>query len=308
MNKNIKHNIIIINKSKDKATFKKYKQTIFNTVNKIVSVNFTSKLNLKIIVKDHSLKDKLTGDEFTDGYTIKMKNWFIITIMSDVLSRIKCEPDDNVDLDLTIYHEMTHVYDLCNIYNNKYYKFPNIYSNLKTITNYILKVGINFWTEIFAYSSTFKIYSCFYKSPTFLQLVKRWEEIEEDYKNLSIIEKTNHSNLKVKGEEFFEKLKKFNYMLAKYLGAYIEGKTNNTNYCKKTQSKKSFKFVENLFEKLLRKIAPFYSNMYGKGMAQKIYNLGAFLITNVCVKPFNIIPEKRKGKVALVFYEVIKNV
>lgn len=308
MNKNIKHSIIIINKSKDKATFKKYRQTIFNTVNEIVYANFNSKLNIKIIVKDHSLKDKLTGDEFTDGYTIKKKNWFIITIMSDVLSRIKCEPDDNVDLDLTIYHEMAHIYDLCNIYNNKYYKFPNIYSNLKTITNYILKVGINFWTEIFAYSSTFKIYSCFYKSPTFLQLVKRWEKIEENYKNLLIIEKTNHANLKVKGEEFFEKLKNFNYMLAKYLGAYIEGKTNKISYCEKTQSKKAFKFVDKLCKGVLRKVAPFYSNMYGKGMPQKIYNLGAFLITNVCVKPFNIIPEKRKGKVALVFYEVIKNV
>ena len=86
-------------------------------------------------------------------------------------------------------------------------------------------------------------------------------------------------------------IREYIYALAKFLAGDIMGKASYYRYSEKTRQKKSFKKVVRICDKILSKIEPIFTNMYGKVHFRKLYRLGEELMAQIYV-PFDIYPAK----------------
>lgn len=301
MKRKYNHQIEIVNESSDEKLFEANKAPMLEMITDLLENNFDFDINLKVLVRDLETKKYYVNDETDCGFSTMEKKTgkFVVCFSTESLRRV--EYDRGVDIGIAIHHELGHIYDLYQTMNNKYYKINPLLAKHKIMTDFVVAGGWSFWTEFFAYYFTFKTYYDWHNYPTFLQLVKGYEKLQNDYAKLQPrIEVKNKETIDM-AEQFIDDVKVFTYSVAKHLAGYVAGKPKSYKYTDKTKQRPAFKKVDRLCQGLLNRAAEMFSNTYGKGMARKLGNIGDYIIRKVYMD-FDIIPVKHKGHIAYAFF------
>ncbi len=277
------HKVIFENQSKEIELVEKHRQQILKEVRIIMENSFDFDMTLHIWIRDefNSGKNYLKG-EIEDAFSTKKGKQYVICLKTDVIRKI--EKDNGLDACTAITHELSHIYDLYNILHNKYYKFNPLKSSQRNIFDYISMRGWWFWTEFFAYYHTFKRFYHFSNFPTFLSLVKLYEQLQIQSDKVNHLYQEDAPCRDEKAYELLNQIDSLVYGLAKFLAGQIAGKTKYIKYSEKTTRKESFKYVERLCDGLMRHVAPIFANTYGKGMPRKLYNIGRYIFKNIHMK------------------------
>lgn len=297
-----KHNVKLIDKSNNKKIVNNNKKYILESIMSIMDKTFDFDMELDLIITEINENIKFVKDEYVNGYSTIKNEKFTIVINFDVIKNI--ENDNGLDFSITIIHELGHIYDIYHTLNNKYYNANPLKTRQKTYFDFIVSQGYSVWTEFFAYYFTFKYFKN-YDYPTFLDLVKAYENLENYHKKINAFPSNQIEEKQNMIDEFVNNIKEFLYCTAKYIAGMVKGTRKYYKYCDKTTSKKSFQKVEHLCNGLLNRIYKFFSNTHGKGLKNKLYNLGDYIIKNIYVK-FYIFPKKLRKYVYFAFYEEIE--
>ena len=106
-----KHKIIFENESTNIELVEKYKDYIIDEVKNIMESNFDFDIVLKIRIIDFEKKENYVNKETTCGYSSWRKDGsYLVCFSSESLARI--ERDGGLDIDISIYHELSHIYDI----------------------------------------------------------------------------------------------------------------------------------------------------------------------------------------------------
>ena len=296
-----KQKIIFENESANTALVEKYKDDILKHVKAIVENSFEFDIVLIVRITDIETKENYVNKETTCGYSTWRKDGsYVVCFNSESLERI--EWDNGLDIAIAIRHELGHIYDMYHVMNNKYYKINPLKLRQKDINDYVIQQGWDFWTEFSAYYFTFEEFKGLHNYPTFHQLLIGYQHLIEQYKYLEprLDDKTNE--IKNLADKHIEEIKQFIYALAKYLAGSIMGKPRYYKVKITKDNKKIVDELDKIIERLYGLTVKMFTNTHGKGMATKLWNLGNYLIRAFYVK-CNIIPEKMKGYIVLVYYK-----
>lgn len=180
-----KENIIIqndtlrfLNPKCDMTNYEKNTNDLYDFVTKIIEELHIKSL-LKITVKDADLFEKEGGRAV---FTIN-NNIISSEIEISRKTYIQFNNENNIELKnealAIIYHELYHVYDRENLYN----KFKDIHISPEELKYY--KIGVQYWSEFFAYYKTKKLYMSEYPIQYFnSQYTKSELSKEENFNNL----------------------------------------------------------------------------------------------------------------------------
>lgn len=285
------HLITIKNTSNNEELFEKYKSRIVEEVERVLKNNFEKPISLNVLVEDsYKEKNKILGEDSAAFMSINTnKDIFTLRIGLETLKRI--EFDNGLGLDEVVYHELAHLSDYVCTKELKHCPKNIFKSTHRYVGEFILSHGLGFWNEFFAYFNTYRAFKEFKTPTTFLRLVKGYETLEEKHEKLIELFKTKGKRAHAEAEEFMNIIREYIYALAKFLAGDIMGKASYYRYSEKTRQKKSFKKVVRICDKILSKIEPIFTNMYGKVHFRKLYRLGEELIAQIYV-PFDIYPAK----------------
>lgn len=293
--------IIFENKSINTSLVKKYKDCIIKKVKNIVEFSFDFDIVLRVRINDIEKTENYVNKETTCGYsTWKKDGSYLVCFSSESLERI--EQDGGLDISIAICHELSHIYDLYHVMNNKYYKINPLILRQKNINDYIIQQGWNIWTEFFAYYFTFKEFKKFHDYPTFHQILIGYKHLIEQYKYLESRLDNKTKDIKNLADKHIEEIKQFLYAVAKYIAGSMVGNPRYYKVKVTNENKKIISELNNIIERLYKLIIKMFTNTHGKGMATKLWNLGDYLIRTFYVK-YNIFPEKMKDQIVLVFYK-----
>lgn len=294
-----KNNFKIINKSKNKELFEKYKYKIEECVNDVLRINPDWRFVADIIVEAPYTTTNFVNQETHAGYLEIKPKKFIVRISTDSLRRI--EFDGGLDLAITIHHEMAHAFDYYMASTSKFCPTNLQKNHKKYLGEFVLIQGWKFWTEFFAYYQTFKVFYNKRNYPTIMQIVKGYEKLQEEYQIMKPYLENKPKAARLQAHKFIDDIKSFIYAFVIHLAGSIAGKGKYYQYCEKTMQQKNFQDVIKIRNKLYKKIQPLFINPYGKGFFKKIFRLGDELIASIYVK-FGIEPIKHKGYAAFAFF------
>lgn len=167
-----------LNSKCDMADYEKNTKDLYEVVAKIIDELHITSLT-KITVKDVDLFEKEGGRAV---FTVN-NNTITSEIEISRKSYVQFNNENNIKLKnealATIYHELYHVYDRENLYN----KFKNLQIPSKELQYY--KIGIQYWSEFFAYIKTKELYMSEYPIQYFNSL----------YTNSNLSKEENFNNL-----------------------------------------------------------------------------------------------------------------
>ena len=291
--------ITLVDYTNEHMYFYKYAGDIKRYINHIIDNNFDFDLTLKVIFRDKINDYNYINSEIAGGAMTYKYGTFYLCIAEHSLQNI--EYDDGLDMAIILSHEMAHIYDLYHMMHNRYYTVEPLKRDKSNMTDYIISLGYNIWTEFYAYLTTFKQFYDLHNYPTKLQLVKKYERIIKDYEELKT--KLNNLNEEThqKAEQFIKDIEILLYGCCKYLAGIIYGKGKYYKYTLKTQKNVNFIKFQKFIDGLLSVISPMITNSYGKGMAKKLYNIGMYVINKMYAQ-FNIYPFKHKKLIKLALF------
>ncbi len=292
------HTIEMHNETEFTDVFDLYKKDIYDyMIDEMDSFPFDMDLLVifRVMDKDKNIVNAETNDGAT---TIKEKKYTVILNIDS----LRIIPRDNgLDIAISINHELAHVYDLYRTMHNKYYKINPLKVNHKAFDDFVISEGWRFWTEFYAYYITNKQFKYQHGYPTFLQLIKGYEKLQKQYAEAIAINDYESEEADRALENFIENIKDFAYAFSKYLAGAVNGKPYNYDYCEKTKNRAAYNIIAKLEYGFMRKILPLFTNTYGKGMANKMYELGKYLIKNLFIK-FDFYPIKHHRYMRFAFY------
>lgn len=282
----IKHHVELINDSEEKELFEKHKDYVLEIANHFLS-SFDFSANLKIYVADIGSEKEFVNGEIADASSSITKYGHVI-ILSSMLLRLT-EKDGGLRLGVSLLHELAHVYDHHHILHSPYCKFNPMKLSQKNVDDLVFACGYHFWTEFFAYYKTFNYFHEERENyPTFLKLVKAYRNLKEKHVEVSKYYLSNRKQTSRKFLLFKSDIDDFVYALAKYMAGAVN-KQKNIEYCEKTKNMKEFEEVDRIIQRLYVKVTPIFTNVYGRGMVNKIGWLGNRIIVNIYEK-FNVYP------------------
>ena len=287
-----KRKIKIKNKSLDKKIFMSQKDNIINLFNIVLDNMEINDINLEIRITDCETlltKGNVIGDA---SYTYRKKKHII------VLTPNLIEDYHNGyihDLELSIIHELSHLYDFYMLSKYKKIKFNPYVDKNKTEEDAIFELGYFFWTEFNAYRECFKFEKEFDYHTTF-QIINKIHEIKEKDKLIKKLFKEEDSNVFNEAEEYKKIIDSFIYYFARYLAGIIFGKKKYYKYSEKNLASKEYKKIEKLDYGLSIRIVKMFSNRYGKYYYKRIYNIGSYILKNI-YNDFGIFLKKINKKI-----------
>ena len=292
------HKIEMRNETEFPDIFETYKDDIHDHIMSVMN-SFLFDIDLLVIFRTLDDEKNFVNSETYNGGTTIQENKYTVIFNIDSLKLI---PRDNgLDIAIAIQHELAHVYDLYHTMHNKYYKINPLKVNHRTLNDFIISKGWGFWTEFYAYFMTYKMYKYQHGYPTFLQLVKGYEKLQKQHKEINMITDYNSEDAQCTLKGFINNIENLSYAVVKYIAGYIEGTPYLYEYCEKTRNRKSFEIMEDLTYGLMKKILPLLTNTYGRGMAKKMCKLGDYLIKNLYIK-FDLYPIKHHKYIRFAFY------
>ena len=254
-----KQNIIFENESTKTELVDKYKDDIIEKIRYLIEANFDFNITLIVKIVDIQLSQNYVNKETTCGYSSWQKNGnFIVCFGIESLERV--ERDNGLDIAISIYHELGHVYDMYHVMHNKYYKINPLYKRQRNLNNYIIQQGWNFWTEFYAYFCTFKEFGGLHNYPTFYQIVRGYEQLTKQYKILEqkLDDKTKEKEDLAKKQ--VESTEQFIYALAKHLAGCVMGKPRYYKMKVNNKNEKLVKLIEKISLKTYKLISKIFSN------------------------------------------------
>ena len=295
-----KHNITFVDESNKNPLVERYKERIIKTVEYLVSNNFDFNIDLIVIVKEPTPGENFVNKETNNGYSTMKGGSHVVCFTTEALRR--AEHDNGLDLDISIFHELGHIYDLYHTMANKYYKFNPLLGTHSNMQDYVISQGWMFWTEFHAYYFTFKEFYDLHNYPTMLQLVKGLKHLDEEYAKIEPILESKQAEDKERADDFIDLLKEYIYAVAKYMAGAVKGKTKYYKYSKKVTQTQEYKDVYKILNGLISRVSPMFSNTYGKGMVKKLIAIGEYIINMLYIR-YNIYPIRHYKKVRLAFYK-----
>lgn len=295
------HEILFVDETSEKQLVERYREYIVDQVTEIAKDNFDFDIKLYIKIEELGERKNYVNSEVEAGFTIKYDDdsWEL-SIGLDSLKRFQY--DGGLDLDIVIWHEMAHIYDLYKITHNKFYKIDPIHTRHKRETDYILYLGSCFWTEIFAYYNVFAKFYNLHQYPTYYQIVKGYEKLCKDYEKIKSRLITKDKKVREDCEEFIETIRSFTYAVAKYLAGEMKGKRRYHKVLQTKENKKYMDDVDKIVYRLCRSCSKMFAkNCYGKGLARRLYDIGCCILKEIYTR-FQIAPKKYRGKIALAYY------
>lgn len=298
--KKFNHKISIINQTRKKRLFEKYKDDIYDYIMWVIG-GFDFKLDLTVYVKNYK-KDKHTiSTEIEDARMTIVNKKLAILLSEEVL---KSMPYDGGEmLALSLFHELAHIYDYYHVTHNKYFKVNPIYKKQTSFARFIVSKAWELWTEYYAYYKTYRYYKKEAGCLTFLKLVKAYQKLCKQHEELM---KLGFKELKRCNRhycEFIASAEHFLYLSAKYCAGYVTGKVRLYEYSDKIMESECFEFVDDFIYRLYKKISPLHTNTYGKKMAQRLFELGKYVCQKLFEK-FNIYPVKENGRYFYGLFEI----
>lgn len=293
----------LLNKSNESELFETYKNDVEKLACFIMKSYFDFDISVMIIFNDIPKNPNFVNREVVGGCTTMVDGKFTVIISSDSL--VLAQYDNCFELANTIYHEFGHVYDLYKTMNNKYYTFNPFKRKHKRLSDFLISVGNNLWSEFVAYRISFSFLKERMNTfPTFLELVKAYEALQTDYSEIAIWirRKRRFKMLAEKCGKFLSNIEDFSYMVVKHAMGQIYGVTKYYDYCDDTKSKQSYKKVRDFSCGLLDKFRKLIPNSYGKNMAQYMGDIGVYVIDNLYAE-FKIYPVKRHDNYNFGFFE-----
>ena len=295
---NYVHTIKMRNETEFSEIYDKYKDDIRDHI--LYSMEgFDFDIDLLVIFKTYNEKKNNISDETTAAATTIKGNRY--TIILNVGSLKMIPYDRGLDIALSIKHELGHVYDLYHTMHNKYYSINPLKARHKDFDDFVISKGWGFWTEFYAYYMTYRSYKKEYGYPTFLRLVRGYEKLQTQYEKICTLTDFKAESANAMLESFIDNIKSFAYLFAKHLAGSVMGKPYKYDYCEKTKNREAFEIVNKLEVGLMKKIIPLFTNTYGKGMSNKMYELGKYIIKNLFIK-FDIYPIEYYNYIRFAYY------
>ena len=291
--------IVTINYGKSNDTLSsKAKDDLSNFFNGLAS-SLSKPVSIQIDVVDQIDSFASQPNQRTGGITSYLGN-----------NRFKIEFDrfyidtfDNTEehyLYPTALHEFAHIEDKITFLNSKSDFLKKVENKARTFKEICRNIAFDVWTEFFAYRFTF-INCKEYQYPTFLYLVKFYEALlKEKDKFLSLIKDREPTEQEI--GKYISSVDCFLYSSAMYLAGTIYGKPKHHRYASKTQNTKSFKYVDSISTKLVKRIYAYVRSKTIKTKEKSFVDLGEFILNDIYDK-LNIYVSKEKNIYYLGVYD-----
>lgn len=268
--------ISLRNYSKDKERYKKYRKQLLEIL-KRVSADFSIEITVLVKILDLSKGYTLDGKSARENiaYVLMKKDYAMLSISSSVFDMF--ENNQELDLEIVLYHEFIHMYDLTSISHLSYFKNCSVDEiNLNTKQNYNIKAGIHFWSEFIAYLKTYQNYRKWYKLYT--------NPCELEYIYLSIIDKLdiakNATSYKKKGlliKDIFETIDIFAYNFALYIASMFGGDRRRIKDKGKYYNKDSMEVIMKIIDDLVIYIRKLIHTLNTNKFVKNLEKLGHYI-------------------------------
>ena len=295
--KNYIHTIEMRNETEYAGVFEQYKDAISNYMMHLME-EFEFDIDLLVIFQISDDIKSLLKQEKGAALTTFRENRYTVIIDIDALR--KFEYDGGLEIAIAMRHELAHVYDLYYATHNKFYKTNPLKYRQERLVDFTIAVGWRFWTEFFAYSTTYKQFKYEYAYPTFLTLVKEYEKLQKRGRGIELLIDSESQNIQSAFDKFDNAIDNFAYEIAKYIAGSSFGKPYPYEYCEKTRRRAAFEAVDNLEYGLRRRLVPLLKNPYGRIGANRMYKLGKYVVENIYGK-FNVYPIKHEKYVCFAY-------
>lgn len=278
----------------------KCRDEIKRRVKELVEINFTSDVNILVRIRDLSDNGlSVVDSEVNIADMSRKQKRYVIDLDKSVLEDYV--NDDDYAMSLSLYHEVAHVLDAENYINSKYAKFNPFQKGQKSYENYSAEVGWHFWTEFYAYDLTYRAFGETENAIKFSQLYKSWMVLEDKFPILEEKVRNNTEDMEDCAESFVDDIKAIVYSFSKYLGSYNAGKSTYRRCPQNKESAKAYKRFLNIGNGFCTRLVKLETNTYGKGMYNKLVDLGDYIITKFML-PFGIAPIYSDGRIRLALY------
>lgn len=273
---------------------------IKSRIKRLVELNFTSDVYILVKIREISDNKLSVVDREVNlaGMSRKQKRYEIIldkSVLEDYVN------DDEYAMSLSLYHEVAHILDAENYLNSKYAKFNPFQNGQKSYENYSAERGWRFWTEFNAYDLTYRAFGETERMIKFSELYRSWMALEDKFPTLEEKVRNNSEDMEKCAESFIDDIKAIVYSFAKYLGGYNAGERTYRRCPQNRESARAYKRFLNISNGFCTRLAKLETNTYGKGMYNKLVDLGDYIITKFML-PFGIAPIYSDGKIRLALY------
>ena len=293
-----KYDLEIRNETDKNEIFDKYKDIVYEHILAEIGDFFNFDLDLLVVFREIDKEKKFINDETLNGGTTIIENRYAIIL--NITSLEKIPNDGGFDFALSVRHELLHIYDLHHAMHNRRHPINPLYRSYKTLKDFTISKGWMVWTEFHAYFLTYKEFSEGYDCPTLLQIVDGYERLTLQFQKIKLIKNFDAEESKTMVLDFIDDIEDFTYFTAKYLAGVSFCDAQNEACDEKTQERDSYKTVNEIFIKIMKKLLPLVRNAYGIGMAKKLYNFGEYLLEAVYAE-FNIFPVDCGGKILFAY-------
>lgn len=294
-----KYSIEIRNETDKDEIFNKYKQIIYDHIMEEIDGSFNFDLDLLIVFRELDEDKMFINEETYNAGTTLIENRYAIILNIDSLENLP--EDGGCDLAISVYHELCHVYDLHHVMHNSYYSVnpltPNNYTALKDFT---ISKGWGFWTEFHAYYLTYKKFKDEYDCPTFLQIVKGYEELKKQLDGIKSIPDLNTEESQTILRSFKENIEEFIYFIAKYLAGSIFDEKGSEVFDENVMESDASVRIDEIYYKSIEKLLPLIHKAYGMRLSKKLYNLGKYLLTDI-YEEFNMFTIEHEGRIVFAY-------
>ncbi len=282
-------NISVKNKGIKPWLFNYWKKYIYDAVKHFTEL-FDLKTTINILVKKNYNHSISTKTEIAAIAQHKRNNIYNIIIYDHTL--YKAINKKILNLDPILFHEVCHIFDMIQLANNPFYNIDVNSTKQKTIKDFTISVGFDFWTEIFAYYTTSEVIEK-QSGLSYNEISKGYDEIIKTKKSLPILYP----------EDYLTAKSIYDYMnlvedLPFHLSAHI---ANHIKTSPKTETS-----LNQIYNKLHKLCSKMIKEPYCKKTIDNLHCLGKTLIEEY-YKPLNINVCKNKNYYYLAYMFKDKN-
>lgn len=230
---------------------------------------------------------------------VKEKKRYQIYLKHDDISNLYNENKNGIIFG-ALFHEFLHIFDREQLCKNKYYSF-DFSKRFKTIENYLIFLGFEFWTEYFAYDKMYNKFKFIFKSPTFYHLVKLYKKLETDSLDIR-----NHfcksQEIKDKLYKFEKRVEFFIYELSMYMAYENQKYIRKYSYSKRVMNLSESKKLNKIILKIKSYLNKMNHGTYGKYLPIRLFNLGDCILKNI-YNPLHLEIIEHRRKFCMAFHK-----
>lgn len=254
---------IIKNKTLDEKTYRVAKPKLLKLL-KFMSVGIDIETIVKVVIVDRIPTYPKADPKDDAGASMRpYQNSFLIEVNAEA---VKDLANDDYGIQIELYHEFAHIYDLIETARIGGYDNRNI---AKTRKEQLTKLGFQYWTEFFAYNLTFKELQISLARSEY-ELYLRYCKI--DTLNDKYIDTGNEKYAKFLSYAIFQ----FVYHSAEFLAGYNTGVVKKSKLSRSVTKRKEFEQFAK-FLSTMSKYSVKTANKNHKNIRHLLYKMGKYI-------------------------------